>query len=83
MSEKFPIFHCNLNIVTTFLSNIDKYFIATLQFQLFEIFLKTNKYSVLLGMLYKYFDEMILHTSIIYPKVANDDRTLFFSTLYF
>ena len=32
MSEIFLIIHCNWNIVTTFLSNIAKYFIATLQF---------------------------------------------------
>ena len=32
MSEIFPIFQCKLNIITTFLSNIAKYFIATLQF---------------------------------------------------
>ena len=25
----------------------------------------------------------ILHTSIIFPNVANDEKTLFFSTLYF
>ena len=30
--EIFSIFHCNWNIVSTFLSNIDKYFITTLQF---------------------------------------------------
>ena len=29
MSEIFSIFYCNWNIVTTFLSNIAKYFIAT------------------------------------------------------
>ena len=32
VSEIFPIFHCNWNIAATFLSNIPKYFIATLQF---------------------------------------------------
>ena len=32
MSKIFPIFHCKWNIVATFLSNIEKYFIATLQF---------------------------------------------------
>ena len=32
MSEIFSIFHCNWNIVSTFLSNIEKYFIATLKF---------------------------------------------------
>ena len=32
MSEIFPIFHCKWNIVTTFLSNFEKYFIATLEF---------------------------------------------------
>ena len=30
MSGIFPIFHCNWNIFETFLSNIAKYFIATL-----------------------------------------------------
>ena len=35
MSGIFSIFHCNLNI-------------TTLQFQLSEIFLKTNKYLILL-----------------------------------
>ena len=47
MSGIFPIFHCNWNIVAIFLSHIAKYFIATLQFQLSEIFLKTNKYLIL------------------------------------
>ena len=42
MSGLFPIFHCTLNIVATFLSNIAKYFIATLQFQHSEIFLRTK-----------------------------------------
>ena len=32
MSEIFPNFHYKWNIVTNFLSNIEKYFIATLQF---------------------------------------------------
>ena len=32
MSEIFPIFHCNWNIVAIFLSNIAKYFVATLHF---------------------------------------------------
>ena len=32
MSEIFPIFYCNWNLVATFLSNITKYFIATFQF---------------------------------------------------
>ena len=32
MSEIFPIFHCNWNIVSKFLSIIAKYFIAPLQF---------------------------------------------------
>ena len=32
MSEIFPIFHCNWNIVAIFLSNIAKYFTAKLQF---------------------------------------------------
>ena len=45
------IFHCNWNIVATFLLNIEKYFIATLKFQLSEIFLKTNKYLILLEIL--------------------------------
>ena len=31
-TEIFPIFHCNWNIFTTFLTNIAKYFTATLQF---------------------------------------------------
>ena len=35
----------------TFLSNIAKYFIETLQFSLFEIFLKTNKYLIVLEIL--------------------------------
>ena len=48
MSEIFPILHCNWNIVTTFLSNIAKYFIETLQFKLAEIFLETNKYLIIL-----------------------------------
>ena len=30
MSEIFPIFHCNWNTAATFLSIIQKYFIATL-----------------------------------------------------
>ena len=47
MSEIFPIFHCDWNIVATFLSNIAKYFILRLQCQLSEIFLKTNKYLIL------------------------------------
>ena len=47
MSGIFTIFYCSWNIVATFLSNIAKYFIATLQFQLSEIFLKTNKYLIL------------------------------------
>ena len=38
----FSIFHCNWNIVGKFLSNIAKYSIATLKFQLSEIFLKTS-----------------------------------------
>ena len=50
MSGIFPIFHCNCNIVATFLSTIEKYYNATLQFQLSEIFLKTNKYLILLEM---------------------------------
>ena len=55
--ENFPkkfspcIIHCNWNIVETFLSNIAKYFIATSQFQLSEIILKTNKYLILLKIL--------------------------------
>ena len=48
MLEIFPILHFNYNIVATFLSNIAKYFIATLQFKLAEIFLETNKYLLLL-----------------------------------
>ena len=58
MSGIFPIFHCNLNILATFLSNIAKYVIATFQFQLSEIFWKTNKYLILLEILQKYFVEM-------------------------
>ena len=46
MSEIFPIFYCNWNIVAIFLSNIAKYFIAVLQFWFSEIFSKTNKYLV-------------------------------------
>ena len=45
------MFHCNLNIVAILSSNIVKYFIATLQFQLSEIFLKTNKHLILLEIL--------------------------------
>ena len=51
MSGIFPMFYCNWNIVATFLLNIAKYFIATLQFQISEIFLKTNKYLILLEIL--------------------------------
>ena len=51
MSGIFAIFHCNWNIVATFLSNIAKYFIATLQFQRSKIFLKINKYLILLEIL--------------------------------
>ena len=51
MLEIFQIFHCKLNIVATFLSNIAKYFIVTLQFQLSEIFLKINKYLIVLEIL--------------------------------
>ena len=51
MSGIFSIFHCNRNIVATFLSNIAKYFIAKLKFQLSKIFLKTNKYLILLEIL--------------------------------
>ena len=51
MSGIFQIFYCNWNIVATFLLNIAKYFIATLQFQLSKIFLKTNKYLILLEIL--------------------------------
>ena len=40
----FLIFHCNWNIVATFFPNIAKYFIATLEFQLFEIFVKKKIY---------------------------------------
>ena len=48
MSGIFQTFHCNENIVATLLLNIEKYLIAILQFQLSEIFLKTNKYLILL-----------------------------------
>ena len=51
ISEIFSTFHCNCNIVSTFLSNIANYFIATLQFQLSEIFLKTNIYLIVLEIL--------------------------------
>ena len=34
----FQIFHCNWNNFATLLLNIAKYFIATLQFQLYEFF---------------------------------------------
>ena len=51
MSGIFPIFHCNWNIVATFLLNIAKYFIATLWVQLSEIFFKTNKYLILVEIL--------------------------------
>ena len=33
--KMFPIFHCNWNIVATFLLNIEQYFIATLQFHFY------------------------------------------------
>ena len=46
MSGIFTIFHYNYNVVATFLSNIAKYFIATLQFQHSKIFLR--KYLILL-----------------------------------
>ena len=59
MSGIFPIFHCNWIIVATFLLNITKYFIATLKFQLSEIFLKTDKYVILLDISEKYFVEML------------------------
>ena len=58
ISGIYHIFHCNLNIVVIFLSNTTKYFITTLQFQLSEIFLKTNEYLILLEILYKHFVEM-------------------------
>ena len=48
MAKKFLIFHCNGNSVAIFLSNIEKYFIATLQLQLYKILLKKNKYLILL-----------------------------------
>ena len=51
MSGIFPIFHCDRNITAKFLSNIAKYFTSTLQFQLSEIFMKTNKYLILLEIL--------------------------------
>ena len=51
MSGVFLIFHCNWNIVETFLSNIAQYFIATLQIQLSRIFLESNKYLILLEIL--------------------------------
>ena len=51
MSEIFPIFYCKRNIVATFLSNIAKYFIATLKFLLSEIFLKRNEYLIVLEIL--------------------------------
>ena len=44
MSGIFPIFHYNLNIVAKLLSNIAKYSIPTLQFQLAEKIFKTNKH---------------------------------------
>ena len=51
MTEIFPIIDCNSNIIATFLSNIKKYFIPTLQFKLSEIFLKANKFIILLEIL--------------------------------
>ena len=51
MSGIFQIFHCNWNIVGRVLLNIAKHFIVTLRFQLSEIFLKTNKYSIFLEIL--------------------------------
>ena len=51
VSKIFSIYHCKWNIVATFLSNIPKYFIAILQFQLSEIFLTKKKYLKVLEIL--------------------------------
>ena len=47
MSKIFPTFHCDWNIVAKMSLKIVKYFIATLQFELSEIFLKKKKYLIL------------------------------------
>ena len=61
------------------------YFIATLQFQLSEIFSKTNRYLILLEILYKYFVKMC--RSYTFQEYFQMSRMMrkqnFFSTLYF
>ena len=81
MSEIFPILHFNLNILATFLSNIAKYFIATLQLKLAEIFLETNEYLIVIERFR--WNVSILHISIIFRNVASDDEKIFFSFFSF
>ena len=78
MSGIFSIFHCNSNIVATFLLNVAKYFIALLQFQISEIFFETNKViNTFRSIVERYpWNVPILHTWIIFRNVANISKIL-------
>ena len=83
MWEIFPIFHYNWNIVSTFLSNIAKYFIATLQFQRSEIFLQKKIFNSFRNIVKRFrWNVPILHILLIFQNVANDE-SFFLKLLYY